>query len=93
MQKKVLLKAPVLTQSGYGEHSRWIFNVLLEREDLFDIYVEPLNWGKTGWQWQDTEKSIFVLENSITLLQTKYKMRLMFVSMLIFPLLGNESPH
>tara|TARA_R110002020_G_scaffold78557_7_gene197490 strand:- start:297 stop:1586 length:1290 start_codon:yes stop_codon:yes gene_type:complete len=56
VQKKVLLKAPVLTQSGYGEHSRWIFNVLLEREDLFDIYVEPLNWGKTGWQWQDTEE-------------------------------------
>jgi glycosyltransferase involved in cell wall biosynthesis len=56
MKKRILLKAPILTQSGYGEHGRFVFRVLLEREDLFDIYVEPLNWGKTGWQWESSEE-------------------------------------
>jgi len=58
MKKKVLLKAPILTQSGYGEHSRFIFRVLKQQEELFDIYVEPLEWGKTGWIWEDSEERI-----------------------------------
>ena len=48
MKKRVLLKAPILTQSGYGEHSRFVFRALKEQEEIFDIYVEPLEWGKTG---------------------------------------------
>ena len=56
MKKKLLLKAPILTQSGYGEHSRFIYRALKEREDIFDIYIEPLNWGRTGWIWEDTEE-------------------------------------
>jgi len=56
MKKRVLLKAPILTQSGYGEHSRFIYRALKSREDLFDLYIEPLNWGKTGWLWEDSEE-------------------------------------
>ena len=56
MKRKVLLKAPILTQSGYGEHSRFIFRALLEKEDMFDIFVEPLNWGTTSWQWETSEE-------------------------------------
>ena len=56
MKKRILLKAPILTQSGYGEHSRFVFRALKEREDLFDIYIEPLEWGKTGWIWEDSEE-------------------------------------
>ena len=56
MKKKLLLKAPILSQSGYGEHSRFIYKALKQQEEHFDIYIEPLNWGRTGWIWEDTEE-------------------------------------
>ena len=46
--KRVLLEAPILTQSGYGEHSRLVFRALSQREDI-DLYISPLNWGATSW--------------------------------------------
>lgn len=49
MNKKVLLVGPILTQSGYGEHARAVYRALKSREDLFDIYINPINWGQTGW--------------------------------------------
>jgi glycosyltransferase involved in cell wall biosynthesis len=48
-RKKVILIAPLLTRSGYGEQSRFALRALRSREDLFDIYVKPLEWGKTSW--------------------------------------------
>lgn len=45
---KILLEAPILTQSGYGEHSRLVFQALDELDGV-RIFVNPLNWGKTGW--------------------------------------------
>ena len=56
MKKKVLIIGPVLTQSGYGEHARFIYRALKSREDLFDLYVRPIKWGKTSWLWEDTEE-------------------------------------
>ena len=47
--KKVIIKAPLLTQSGYGEQSRFALRSLRSRPDLFDIYIQPLEWGKTSW--------------------------------------------
>jgi glycosyltransferase involved in cell wall biosynthesis len=48
MKKKVILRAPLLTVSGYGEHSRQIFKWLLKREDV-ELSVQTLNWGNTSW--------------------------------------------
>lgn len=51
-KKRVILRAPVLTQSGYGVHSRqiarWLFEQLDSRTDL-ELYIEPLSWGVTPW--------------------------------------------
>lgn len=51
-KKKVILRAPVMTQSGYGVHARqvarWLFEQLDQRDDL-EVYVEPLQWGVTPW--------------------------------------------
>lgn len=47
-KKKVLLRAPVLTQSGYGVHARQVASWLLNREDL-DVEVQALPWGDTPW--------------------------------------------
>lgn len=42
------MKAPLLSRSGYGEQSRIALRALRTREDLFDIYVMNIPWGKTG---------------------------------------------
>ncbi len=49
MRQKVLVEGPALTQSGYGEHARLVLRALKLREDVLDIYVNPLNWGTTSW--------------------------------------------
>lgn len=50
--KKVLLRAPLLTNSGYGVHSRQIFAWLYNRKDV-DLTVECLQWGRTSWLVQE----------------------------------------
>ena len=47
-RKRVLLRAPLLTNSGYGVHSRQIFSWLHGRNDI-DLVVECLQWGRTSW--------------------------------------------
>ena len=49
MRKKVLVRGPALSQSGYGEHARMILRALWQREDVFDTYIIPTGWGHTGW--------------------------------------------
>jgi glycosyltransferase involved in cell wall biosynthesis len=46
--KRVLIRGPVLTQSGYGVHSRQIAKWLLSRDDC-DVSVIPAPWGITTW--------------------------------------------
>ncbi len=55
MKKKIFVRGPVLSQSGYGEQSRFALRALRSREDLFDIYVVPITWGNTGWIWEKSE--------------------------------------
>jgi glycosyltransferase involved in cell wall biosynthesis len=54
--KKVIVRGPALSRSGYGEHVRAILRALRSREDLFDIYIHNVNWGKTGWLWENNEE-------------------------------------
>jgi glycosyltransferase involved in cell wall biosynthesis len=72
MKTKVLLVGPLLTRSGYGEQARFALRALRSREDLYDIYIHPLQWGTTSWvseyneekMWidQTIEKTIFYLQ-------------------------------
>lgn len=55
-KRKLLFRAPVLTRSGYGEQSRFALRALRSREDLFDIYIHPLEWGSTSWINEDSEE-------------------------------------
>ena len=56
MRKKVLVRGPILTRSGYGEHARFVVRALRSREDLFDIHLVPVGWGQTGWIANDDEE-------------------------------------
>lgn len=55
MRKKIFVKAPCLSQSGYGEQSRFALRALKSREDLWEIFLQPIPWGQTSWIWEDTE--------------------------------------
>jgi len=56
LRKKILVRGPCLTRSGYGEHARFVIRSLKTRQDIFDIYVIPVNWGQTGWTAEDSEE-------------------------------------
>ncbi len=56
MRKKIVVRGPVLTQSGYGEQARFAIRSLRAHEDKFDIYIIPVGWGQTGWISRDTEE-------------------------------------
>ena len=74
MKKKIFVRGPVLSQSGYGEQSRFALRALRSKEDRFDIYIQPINWGKTGWVWEESEFRNWMDEKIMTtqaLLQQK----------------------
>lgn len=48
MKKTVVLQGPVLTQSGYGVHSRQVARWLLSKPDL-DVKFVATPWGDTPW--------------------------------------------
>jgi glycosyltransferase involved in cell wall biosynthesis len=50
--KKVLVRGPVLTRSGYGTHARQVVRHLFNLQDSgqkLDIYFDVLPWGNTPW--------------------------------------------
>ena len=67
-----MLKGPLLTRSGYGEQTRFVLRSLRSREDLFDIYIQPLKWGQTSWINESTEERIWIdaiIEKTIGFIQ------------------------
>ncbi|NBW06472.1 MAG: glycosyltransferase [Caulobacteraceae bacterium] len=46
--KSVLMRGPVLTQSGYGVHARQVSQWLLNQPNL-DVSFQALPWGDTPW--------------------------------------------
>tara|TARA_R110000824_G_scaffold97953_6_gene233803 strand:- start:3590 stop:4861 length:1272 start_codon:yes stop_codon:yes gene_type:complete len=75
MRKKILVRGPILTRSGYGEHARFVMRALQTIEDKVDLYAVPTNWGSTGWtvevdeerRWLDfiIQKTTFALNKNM----------------------------
>jgi len=61
---KVIVRAPALSASGYGEHARFLIRSL-ERSGLFDIYLDNINWGNLGYEPKssDERRKLFELSN------------------------------
>lgn len=53
--KKVLLVAPVMSRSGYGEMGRFALRSMLNNPNL-DVYLHNIRWGHTGWIWEDDQE-------------------------------------
>jgi len=60
--KKILLKGPILTQTGYGHHARTILRALRTKPDIYDIFIKPITWGETSWSWENNEERQFIDE-------------------------------
>tara|TARA_B100000214_G_scaffold372360_1_gene350456 strand:+ start:1556 stop:2725 length:1170 start_codon:yes stop_codon:yes gene_type:complete len=46
---RAIIRAPLLSVSGYGVHSRQIFKYLESSKFNFDIETQIVNWGNTPW--------------------------------------------
>jgi hypothetical protein len=60
MKLKILVRGPALSQSGYGEQTRFALRALRKREDIFDIHILNIPWGNTGWIFEDTEERAWI---------------------------------
>tara|TARA_R100001163_G_scaffold8163_1_gene8192 strand:+ start:1825 stop:3075 length:1251 start_codon:yes stop_codon:yes gene_type:complete len=72
MKKKILLKGPLLTRSGYGEQARYALRSLRSKSDIFDIYIQPITWGSTSWIAEDNEERAWIdqaIEKTISFMQ------------------------
>jgi glycosyltransferase involved in cell wall biosynthesis len=54
--KKILVRGPALSRSGYGEQTRFALRALRENQDKFDIYLINTSWGATSWLTEDDEE-------------------------------------
>lgn len=62
MKQKILIRGPLLSQSGYGEQARFALRAIRTKSDIFDIYLQPINWGQTGWVSLDNEERKWIDE-------------------------------
>ena len=56
MKKKILVKGPALSLSGYGEQARFALRTLRANENIFDIFLQNIPWGRTGHIVEDAEE-------------------------------------
>jgi len=54
--KTIVVRGPALSQSGYGEQTRFAIRSLRKFPDRFDVYLINTPWGNTGWIWEDNEE-------------------------------------
>lgn len=47
--KTAIVRGPLLSESGYGNHARQVFRWLLNKHPELDIRVQVLPWGSTSW--------------------------------------------
>ena len=69
--KKVLVKGPALSRSGYGEQCRFALRALRNNDDV-DVYLINTAWGATGWLYEDTDERKWIDE---TILKTIKKIQ------------------
>lgn len=58
-KRKILVRGPALSRSGYGEHCRSVLRAL-RSDDKNDIYLLNVGWGKTSWISEDTEERSWI---------------------------------
>jgi len=62
-KRKILVRGPALSRSGYGEHCRSVLRAL-RSDDRNEVYLLNVGWGSTGWISEDTEEREWI-DNTI----------------------------
>ena len=57
--KKVIVRGPALSRSGYGEHTRFLLRSLRDSGE-FDIYLINTPWGATSWLYEDNDERAWI---------------------------------
>jgi len=65
MSKKILIKGPLLSRSGYGEQARFALRALRSRPDLYDIFILNIPWGHTGQITNVDEETVYIQETLV----------------------------
>ena len=52
-KKKIIVRGPALSRSGYGEQTRFALRSLKTQENKYDIYVMNTGWGQSSCIWED----------------------------------------
>jgi hypothetical protein len=73
---RILLEAPILTESGYGVHSRLIYDSLKDKG--YQIYTSVLNWGNTSWDTGYLEENPDLKESILRYGQTTISLNLTY---------------
>jgi len=60
MKKKILVKGPALSRSGYGEHTRFLLRALKRHEENYDIYLINIPWGQTGFITEESDFRVWI---------------------------------
>ena len=55
MSRKILVRGPALSRSGYGEHCRSVLRAL-RSDDRNDVYLLNVGWGASGWLFEENEE-------------------------------------
>jgi glycosyltransferase involved in cell wall biosynthesis len=55
--KSILVRGPLLSESGYGNHARQVFRWLMRKHPDCEIRVQVLPWGNTSWCVDPTAES------------------------------------
>jgi len=58
--KKVIVVAPALSFSGYGEHARFVLRSLKTIEDHIDLYLKNTPWGATSYIVDDSDERAWI---------------------------------
>ena len=56
MRKKIIIRGPALSRSGYGEQTRFALRSLRRFEERFDIHLINVGWGQTSWLALDDDE-------------------------------------
>jgi hypothetical protein len=61
MKKKIIIRGPMLSLSGYGMQARFALQSLKEYDDHFDIYLVNTQWGATGEIVEESEETQYII--------------------------------
>ena len=62
--RKILVRGPALSRSGYGEHCRAVLRALRSNKTN-EVYLLNVGWGASGWICEDNEEREWIDETII----------------------------